>query len=99
MSLAAALIGLAFGEIGRVSAPPFLLRPPLHNAHSLPDRYPDPRPVRDGVSKDFLRLAKIIAGIGQAIDFHAVAGPLLHLVVIAIVREKRIVSLFVGPCP
>jgi hypothetical protein len=44
----------------------------LQNARFLPDRYPDPRPVVDGVGKDFLRLANIIAGIQQAIDFHAV---------------------------
>ena len=51
----------------------------------------------DGVGKDFLRLAKIIAGIEQAIDFHAVAGPLLDLVEIAMVRDQRVVSLFVRP--
>jgi len=44
----------------------------LQNARSLPDRYPDPRPVLDGVGKDFLRLAKIIAGMKQAIDSHAI---------------------------
>src|SRR5262245_59827235 len=38
------LITSQFGEIGLASAP-FLLRPPLQNARSLPDRYPDPRPV------------------------------------------------------
>ena len=90
------LITSQFGEIGLASAP-FLVRPSLQNARSLADRYPDPRQVLDGVSKDFLRLAKIIADIEQAIDFHAVAGPLFDLVVIAVVREERIVSLFVGP--
>ena len=62
---------------------------------SLPDRYPDLRPVLDGVGKDFLRLAKTIAGIKQAIDFHAVPRPLLDLVEIAIIRAQRIVGLFV----
>ena len=57
------LITSQFCENGLVSAPPFLLRPSLQNARSLPDRYPDPRPVLDGVGKDFLRLAKIIAGV------------------------------------
>ena len=90
------LITSQFGEIGLASAP-FLLRPPLQNVRSLPDRYPDPRPVLDGVGKDFLRLAKIIAGIEQAIDFHAVAGPLFDLVEIAMVRDQRVVSLVVRP--
>jgi hypothetical protein len=61
---------------------------------SLPDRYPDLRPVLDGVGKDFLRLAKTIAGTKQAIDSHAVPRPLLDLVEIAIIRAKRIVGLF-----
>jgi hypothetical protein len=82
---------------GRASAPPFLLRPPLQNARSLPNRYPDPRPMLDGVGKDFLRLAKIIAGIKQAIDFHAVPRPLFDLVEIAMVRNQRVVGLFIGP--
>ena len=90
------LITSQFGEIGLASAP-FLVRPSLQNARSLPDRYPDPRQVLDGVSKDFLRLAKIIADIEQAIDFHAVAGPLLDLVEIAMVRDQQVVSLFVRP--
>jgi hypothetical protein len=46
-----------FCENGLASAPPFLLRPPLQNGRSLPNRYPDPRPMLDGVGKDFLRLA------------------------------------------
>src|SRR5262249_51906408 len=62
-----------------------------------PDRYPNPRPVLDGVGKDFLRLAKIIAGIKQAIDFHAVPRPPFDLVEIAMVRDQRVVGLFVGP--
>ena len=78
----------------RASAPPFLLRPPLQNARSLPDRYPNRRPVLDGVGKDFLRLAKIIAGIKQAIDFHAVLRPLFDLVEIATVRDQRVASGF-----
>jgi hypothetical protein len=77
------------------SAPPFLLGPSLQNARSQSDRYPDPRPVLDGVGKDFLRLAKIIAGIQQAIDSHAVLRPLLDLVEIAIISKQRIVGLFV----
>jgi hypothetical protein len=79
---------LKFYENGLASAPPFLLRPPLQNARFLPDRYPDPRPVVDGVGKDFLRLAKIIAGIQQAIDFHAVPRPLLDLVEVAVVATS-----------
>src|SRR6516225_6529558 len=90
------LITSQFGEIALASAP-FLVRPSLQNARSLADRYPDPRQVLDGVSKDFLRLAKIIADIEQAIDFHAVAGPLLDLVEIAMVRDQQVVSLFVRP--
>ena len=86
-----------FSEIGLASASPFLLRPPLQNARSLPDRYPDPRPVLDGGGEDFLRLAKIVAGIEQAINFHAVPRPLLDLVEIAMVGDQRVVGLFVGP--
>jgi hypothetical protein len=71
------------------SAPPFLLWPPLQNARSLPDRCPDPRPVLDGVGKDFLRLSKIIAGIKQGIDSHAVPRKLLDLVEVADVRNQR----------
>jgi hypothetical protein len=62
---------------------------------SLPDRYPDLRPVLDGVGKDFLRLAKTIAGIKQAIDSHAVPRPLLDLVEIAIVSIRRAICLLV----
>ena len=68
------------------------MRPSLQNARLLPDRYPDPRPVLDGVGKDFLRIAKPIAGIKQAIDSHAVPRPLLDLVEIAIIRAQRIVG-------
>jgi hypothetical protein len=67
----------------------------LQNARSLPDRYPDPRPVLDGVDKDFLRFAKIIAGMKQAIDSHAVPRPLLDLVEVADVRNQRVVGFFV----
>ena len=81
--------------LGSRQTPPFLLRPPLQNMRSLPDRYPDLRPVLDGVGKDFLRLAKTIAGIKQAIDSHAVPRPLLDLVEIAIIRAQRLVGLFV----
>src|SRR5262249_37860650 len=82
-------------ESGLASAPPFLLWPPLQNTRSLPDRYPDPRPVLDGVGKDFLRLAKIIAGMKQAIDSHAIPRPLLDLVEVADVRNQRVVGFFV----
>jgi hypothetical protein len=82
-------------ENGLASAPPFLLWPSLQNARSLPDRYPDPRPVLDSVGKDFLRLAKIIAGMKQAIDSHAIPCPLLDLVEVADVRNQRVVGFFV----
>jgi hypothetical protein len=67
----------------------------LQNARSLPDRYPNPRPVLDGVGKDFLRLAKIIVGMKQAIDSHAIPRPLLDLVEVADVRNQRVVGFFV----
>jgi len=50
--------------------------------------------VLDGVGKDFLRLAKIIAGMKQAIDSHAIPRPLLDLVEVADVRNQRVVGFF-----
>ena len=49
----------------------------------------------DGVGKLFLRLFKAAAGVEHALDFHAVFGPLLNLIEIAIVRAERIVGLLV----
>ena len=91
------LITSQFCENGLASAPPFLLRPPSQNMRSLPDRYPDLRPVLDGVGKDFLRLAKTIAGIKQAMELvrAILPRPLLDLLEIAIIRAQRIVGLFV----
>jgi hypothetical protein len=51
--------------------------------------------VLDGVGKDFLRLAKIIAGVKQAIDSQAVPRPLLDFVEVADVRNQRVVGFFV----
>ena len=51
----------------------------------------------DGVGKLFLRLFKAAAGVEHALDFHAVFGPLLNLIEIAIVRAERIVGLLVAP--
>ena len=40
---------------------------------------------------------KAAAGVEHALDFHAVFGPLLNLIEIAIVRAERIVGLLVAP--
>ena len=46
--------------------------------------------------KDLPRLVEIVAGEQHAIDLHAVLGPLLDLVVVAVVRLKRVEGFFVG---
>jgi hypothetical protein len=38
-----------------------------------------------------------IPGVQHAVDFAAVLGPLLNLVVVAVIRQEGIVGLFVGP--
>jgi hypothetical protein len=44
------------------------------------------------------RLVEIVAGVKHALD-PAGLGPLLDLVVIAVVRREQIVRFFVGPGP
>jgi hypothetical protein len=51
----------------------------------------------DGLRENFASLLKIIAGVQEPVDFRAILGPLLDLVVIAVVREGPIVGFFVGP--
>ena len=72
------------------------IRPLLQHARPLPDGQPNPRPVLDGGGKNGLRFTQIVARIEQIFDLHAVADPLLDLVVISVVRKERIVGFFVG---
>jgi hypothetical protein len=63
----------------------------------LPNGQPDPWPVLDGLRENVPRLFEVIAGVQHAVDFAAVLGPLLDLVVVAVIRQEGIVGLFVGP--
>jgi hypothetical protein len=63
----------------------------------VPNCQPDPWPVLHGLRENVFRLFEVIAGVQHAVDFAAVLGPLLDLVVIAVVRQEGIVGLFVGP--
>jgi hypothetical protein len=49
----------------------------------------------DRFGEQLTSLLKIVACVKQPLDLRAVLGPLLELVEIAIVREKRIVGLLV----
>jgi hypothetical protein len=53
-------------------------------------------PMLDGGGEDFLRPTKIAAGIEHALD-SAFLCPFLDFVVVAVVRQQRFISLFVGP--
>jgi hypothetical protein len=53
--------------------------------------------VSDSRSEQLARLFEIVAGMKKPRDLRAVLGPLFELVEVAIVREQRVVSLFVGP--
>ena len=50
----------------------------------------------DRCGEDLSRLVQIAAGIEHALDLAAILGPLLDLVVIAVVRDQRLSGLFVG---
>ena len=45
--------------------------------------------------EDRLRLIQVAPGIEHVVDLGAVLGPLLDLVEIAVVRDQRLISLFV----
>jgi hypothetical protein len=69
----------------------FLWPPPL-KPRSLSDGQSDPRPVLDRLLEYLSRFVEIVAGIEHALDMLVVLGPLLDLVVIAIVRNERFVG-------
>ena len=46
--------------------------------------------------EDRLRLIQVAPGIEHVVDLGAVLGPLLDLVKVAVVRDQRLISLFVG---
>ena len=77
-------------DVGRDTPSSFW--PPLERPRPLPDSQSDPRPVLDGRGEDFLCLPKTAAGEQHAIDLRAVFCPFLDLVVVAVVREERIVA-------
>jgi hypothetical protein len=52
--------------------------------------------VLDGAVKDHAGAIEVVAGVQHALDTPCL-GPLLDLVVIAVVGEQRIVGFFVGP--
>src|SRR5262249_14417417 len=66
-------------------------------AGSLSDREPDARPTLDLVMEDFPRLVDRVAGPQHALNTLIVLRPLLDLVVIAVIRDQRSVSFFLGP--
>ena len=72
-------------------------RPLLEHARPLTDCQPNPRPTFYFFSEQLTSLVEIVAGVEQAVDLHAVLGPLFELVEIAVVREERIVGLLVRP--
>jgi hypothetical protein len=59
----------------------------IEQACALPDRQSDPRPMLDGLRKQLTRLGETVTGVTQAIDLRFVFGPLLDLVVIALVGD------------
>jgi hypothetical protein len=71
--------------------------PLTQHARALADSQPDPRPVFDRVFEQLTSLFEIVAGVKEAIDLAAVFGPLFDLVEVAMVRDERVISLFVGP--
>jgi hypothetical protein len=70
-------------------------RPLLQHPCPLADGQPDARPVLDRFGKSLARLVEIVAGPQHAIDFAGVLGPLLDLVIIAMVRHERFVGFIV----
>jgi hypothetical protein len=73
------------------------LWPPLKHATSLPDRQPRPWALPDEIGEDRPRLVETAAGEQHALDPLLVLGPELDLVEIPVIRDQRLVSLFVGP--
>ena len=57
-----------------------------------PRAFADPWPMLDRSVKQLARRFKVVAGVQQAIDLGAVLGPLLDLVVIAIVWRSLTVA-------
>src|SRR5262249_3420566 len=55
------------------------------------------RPMVDRLCKDLPRLIQAASSVEHAIDFATVFGPLLHLVVVECIRDKRTIGRFVGP--
>jgi hypothetical protein len=86
------------GDVGR-HAPhggrPLSLWPSLKHTSSLPDRQPRPRSPPGEVGEDRPRLVETAAGEKHALDPLLVLGPKLDLVEITVVRQQRLVSLFV----
>jgi hypothetical protein len=60
----------------------------------LADGQSDPRPVLDCRGENLSRLVETAAGPQHVVDFRPVLHPLLDLVIIAMVRQQRLVSLF-----
>jgi hypothetical protein len=71
------------------------LRPLLEHPRPLPNGQPYARPILDCRCKDLPRLVQITAGIEHPIDLGAVLGPFFDLVVVAVVRQQRVVGFFV----
>jgi hypothetical protein len=71
------------------------LRPLLQHARPLPDRQSDPRPVFDCCAEYLPCLIQIAARIQHALN-SARLRSLLDFVVVAVVRQQRLVCLFVG---
>jgi hypothetical protein len=74
-------------------------RPLLQDARPLPYGQPYPGQMLDRRGEDLRRLVEVAPGINHALDPGAFLGLLLDLVVVVVVREKRLVGLFVGPVP
>jgi hypothetical protein len=51
----------------------------------------------DRLREDLPRLIQIVAGVEHVIDLGPVFRPLLDLVEVAVVRDRRVVGLFLGP--
>ena len=62
-----------------------MARPLVQDPHALADGQPDARPVLDRSLEDAARLVEIVASIEHPVGFAAVLGPLLDLVIIAVV--------------